>query len=306
MLNISYCPATEEIFEGKSLIVIVYNSLGWNRTEYVKIPVRNFREDWKLNVTQPIAGNYYPLNLGMYMEDGKYELSVLVDSACGGSSIQDGQLEIMLHRRIVADDGRGVGEPLDEIVCVENDCEGLTTRGKFHMSINHLGNGANWRRTNGQQIYSPVLLAFTHEDEKTWKASRVTKATSMAPGYTLPPNVALITLEELDDATVLLRLAHLYEAGADAQNSVLAEVELKKIFARKMIKKVEEKSLSANQNKAEMKKTNWRVEGDSETSHPAPLRGGPLNNSALIVELGPMEIRTFSLTFEEHVRRVHV
>ncbi|KAK8944596.1 hypothetical protein KSP39_PZI007703 [Platanthera zijinensis] len=260
--------------------------------------VTNFREDWKLNVTQPIAGNYYPLNLGMYMGDEKYELSVLVDSACGGSSVQDGQLEIMLHRRILADDGRGVGEPLDEIVCVENDCEGLTTRGKFHMSINHLGNGANWRRTNGQQIYSPVLLAFTHGDEKTWKASRVTKATSMAPGYTLPPNVALITLEELDDATVLLRLAHLYEAGEDAQNSVLAAVELKKIFAGKMIKKVEEKSLSANQNKAEMKKKNWRVEGDSETGHPAALRGGPLNNSTLIVELGPMEIRTFSLTFK--------
>ncbi|KAK8946236.1 hypothetical protein KSP40_PGU019060 [Platanthera guangdongensis] len=284
---------------------------------------------------------YRVLNLGIYMEDGKYELSVLVDSACGGSSIQDGQLEIMLHRRIFVDDGRGVGEALDEIVCIENDCEGLTsamahecafsqnladpppnspqehgtsvgstalnpTRGKYHIGISQLGDGANWRRTNGQQIYSPVLLAFTHEDENIWKSSRITKATSMAPGYSLPPNVALITLEELDDATVLLRLAHLYEAGEDARNSVLAAVELKKIFGGKSIKKVVETSLSANQNKAEMKKKNWRVEGENETNHPAPLRGGPLNNSTLIVELGPMEIRTFLLTFEKHARRVAV
>jgi len=38
------------------------------------------------------------VNLGVYVADGKYELSVLVDRAVGTSSIQDGQLEIMLHR----------------------------------------------------------------------------------------------------------------------------------------------------------------------------------------------------------------
>jgi len=38
------------------------------------------------------------VNLGVYVADGKYELSVLVDRAVGAASIQDGQLEIMLHR----------------------------------------------------------------------------------------------------------------------------------------------------------------------------------------------------------------
>jgi alpha-mannosidase len=38
------------------------------------------------------------VNLGMYVADGKYELSVLVDRSVGASSIQDGQIEIMLHR----------------------------------------------------------------------------------------------------------------------------------------------------------------------------------------------------------------
>lgn len=40
----------------------------------------------------------FQINLGMYLDDGKSELSVLVDRAVGGSSIQDGELEIMLHR----------------------------------------------------------------------------------------------------------------------------------------------------------------------------------------------------------------
>ena len=34
------------------------------------------------------------------MEDGSKELSVLVDRSVGGSSIKDGQIELMLHRCI--------------------------------------------------------------------------------------------------------------------------------------------------------------------------------------------------------------
>jgi len=41
-------------------------------------------------------------------------LSVMPDRAQGGASIQEGQIELMIHRRLVADDGRGVGEPLNE------------------------------------------------------------------------------------------------------------------------------------------------------------------------------------------------
>lgn len=55
-------------------------------------------------------------------------------------------------------------------------------------------------------------------------------------------------------------------------------------------------SLSTNQEKSEMKKIKWKVEGDSGQTH-NPVRGGPVDNSNLVVELGPMEIRTFLLKF---------
>ncbi|KAK9286007.1 hypothetical protein L1049_025210 [Liquidambar formosana] len=258
--------------------------------------VRDYRADWPLSVNQPVAGNYYPLNLGIVTMDKKSEFSVLVDRATGGASIEDGEVEIMLHRRTIHDDSRGVGEPLDETVCVEDTCEGLTVRGNYYMSINQLGSGALWRRTTGQEIYSPILLAFTHENKEDWTASHLTKATFMDSNYSLPLNVALITLQELDDGSVLLRLAHLYEAGEDVEYSRLAEVELKKIFAGKMIKEVKETSLSTNQEKSEMRRMMWKVEGDVG-EEPAPVRGGPVNNSTLVVELGPMEIRTFLLKF---------
>lgn len=55
-------------------------------------------------------------------------------------------------------------------------------------------------------------------------------------------------------------------------------------------------SLSANQEKSEMKRMTWKVEGDSG-KEPTPVRGGPVKSSTLVVELGPMEIRTFLLKF---------
>ncbi|WVZ58033.1 hypothetical protein U9M48_008345 [Paspalum notatum var. saurae] len=258
--------------------------------------IRNYREDWDLQVTQPVAGNYYPVNLGVYIADGKYELSVLVDRAVGASSIQDGQLEIMLHRRILKDDSRGVGEPLDEVVCVDQDCQGLTARGTYYVNVEKLGHGSHWRRTYGQQVYSPFLLAFYNEDETSSKSYSVAKATMMDANYSLPDNVAIVTLQNLDDGTTLLRLAHLFQAGEDPVYSVVAKVDLKKVFGKRTIKELTETNLSANQKKSEMKKLNWRVVGGTE-SGPTPLKGGPVDSEALVVELGPMEIRTFLLRF---------
>ncbi|XP_065878409.1 alpha-mannosidase isoform X2 [Euphorbia lathyris] len=299
-------PIPVEDSDGKEVITRMTSNMVTNKVFYTDSNGRDFlkrirdhRADWNLSVNQPQAGNYYPLNLGMYVADKKSELSVLVDRAVGGASITDGQVELMLHRRMIYDDGRGVGEPLDESVCVDDKCEGLTVRGKYYVSIDKLGSGSSWRRTTGQEIYSPLLLAFTHEKAESWKTSYATKGTAMDPGYSLPLNVALITLQELDDGSVLVRLAHLYEGDEDATHSKLAKVELKEMFPGKAIKDAKEMSLSANQEKSEMKKMKWKVEGDTGNGNETSpyIRGGTVDISSLIVELGPMEIRTFLLKF---------
>lgn len=59
------------------------------------------------------------------------------------------------------------------------------------------------------------------------------------------------------------------------------------------IKEVKEVTLSANQEKSEVKKLEWNIEA-SEAS-PKILRGRPLRDDETIVEIAPMEIRTFLL-----------
>ncbi|PON35514.1 Glycoside hydrolase [Parasponia andersonii] len=267
-----------------------------NGRDFIK-RIRDFRTDWDLQVNQPVAGNYYPINLGIYVQDNISELSVLVDRSVGGSSLVDGQIELMLHRRLLHDDSRGVGEVLNETVCLLDKCEGLTIQGKFYLRIDPLGEGAKWRRTTGQEIYSPLLLAFTEQDGNEYINSHVSTFSGVDPSYALPDNTALITLQELANGKVLLRLAHLYEIGEDKDYSTLASVELKKLFPTKKINKVTETNLSANQERAEMekKKLVWKVEGSGDESK--VVRGGPIDPEKLVVELGPMEIRTFLIDF---------
>ncbi|XLR01287.1 hypothetical protein S83_067485 [Arachis hypogaea] len=66
-----------------------------NGRDFIK-RIRDYRKDWKLQVNQLVAGNYYPINLGIYLKDKSKELSILVDRSVGGSSIKDGQLELIV------------------------------------------------------------------------------------------------------------------------------------------------------------------------------------------------------------------
>ena len=65
------------------------------------------------------------------------------------------------------------------------------------------------------------------------------------------------------------------------------------------IKKITETSLSANQERTEMerKRLVWKVEGSSEEEEPKVVRGGPVDPAKLVVNLAPMEIRTFIIEF---------
>ncbi|KAK7331535.1 hypothetical protein VNO80_28269 [Phaseolus coccineus] len=86
------------------------------------------------------------------------------------------------------------------------DCVGSSPKiktlvqGKYYYRINPLGEGAKWHRTFGQEIYSPLLLACAGKDEKDdWMNSHVLAFSGIDYSYTLPNNIAIITLQELED-----------------------------------------------------------------------------------------------------------
>ncbi len=80
-----------------------------------------------------MSGNYYPVNSAAYIREGTArQLTVLTDRSQGGASLQDGTLELMVHRRLLYDDRRGVGEPLNEPGV---DGKGLIITGPLNLSV---------------------------------------------------------------------------------------------------------------------------------------------------------------------------
>ena len=61
----------------------------------------NKRPTWALNQTEEVAGNYYPVNAAAAVRDAETQLTLLTDRSQGGASLRDGELELMVHRRLL-------------------------------------------------------------------------------------------------------------------------------------------------------------------------------------------------------------
>jgi hypothetical protein len=56
---------------------------------------RNFRPTWSVNIKEPVSANYYPVTSRITLRDGDEEFSILTDRAQGGTSLHDGEVELM-------------------------------------------------------------------------------------------------------------------------------------------------------------------------------------------------------------------
>ena len=56
----------------------------------------------------PIQANFYPLPSMGYIQDSDSRLSLISGQPLGGTSASSGQIEIMLDRRLMQDDNRGL------------------------------------------------------------------------------------------------------------------------------------------------------------------------------------------------------
>ena len=54
-----------------------------------------------MSVTEPISGNYYPINAMIGIKDNSNSIFVLNDRSQGGTSCKKGELEMMIQRRLL-------------------------------------------------------------------------------------------------------------------------------------------------------------------------------------------------------------
>uniref|UniRef100_A0A672K5J2 Alpha-mannosidase n=1 Tax=Sinocyclocheilus grahami TaxID=75366 RepID=A0A672K5J2_SINGR len=205
---------------------------------------KDYRPTWDLKQTEPIAGNYYPINSRAYIKDDKHQLTVVTDRSQGVSSIYNGSLEIMLHRRLLYDDFRGVGEPLSE---PGEFFDGLVARGRLLLTLTPPNMAADVHRPLAQGMVLQPLLSF---QDGTPLAN--TKLEFSGLQDALPPAVHLLTLSQWDKDSVLIRLEHQYQAKESKTHSQPITVNLQKLFSTLEVLGASEMSLGANQWKEDM------------------------------------------------------
>ncbi|XP_038568639.1 LOW QUALITY PROTEIN: lysosomal alpha-mannosidase [Micropterus salmoides] len=244
---------------------------------------KDFRPTWNLMQSEPIAGNYYPINSRAFIKDDVDQLTVVTDRSQGGGSLQNGSLEIMLHRRLLYDDVRGVGEPLNETSDIFP--EGLVVRGRLLLSLDRPPTAADAHRPLAQEVVQQPLLTFIDGD-----LHPKTRLEFSALQAALPPALHLLTLTQWDKDSVLLRLEHQFQSWESKLNSQPVTVNLQKLFSTLEVLGVSELNLSANQWKDEMTRFQWTPETGER-----PLLKTFEDPSMWEVTLRPMEIRTFLL-----------
>lgn len=265
---------------------------------------RNRRASWVLSSYEPVAGNYYPINAASYIEDSESSLCLLVDRSQGGTSLIEGSLEVMVQRRTLADDGRGVGEPMNETVDgitpyppygnATRLGPGVVIRGVHRIMVGKGPVGASLARQLMDGVFAePVLFVGSSPDLRP-VAFRQPKFSSLRGS--LPSNVMLITLSRLQrvtNDTFLVRLGHQYGAGeGEGTSSEPVQVDLTSIFPGRSVLDVREKTLTGNRD--------WKA----YLEHRLPWTSEPATPEYFVVldtlvELNPMDIRTFEVTLGE-------
>nr|XP_056703983.1 lysosomal alpha-mannosidase [Euleptes europaea] len=245
---------------------------------------RDYRATWNLSQTEPVAGNYYPVNSRIYIKDQKVQLTVLTDRSQGGSSTADGSLELMVHRRLLYDDNRGVGEPLLEPGIYH---DGLVVRGRHLILLDTAESSAEQHRLLAQQEFMAPQLVLAPGGGPPYQLGQRSLKQFSALRQALPANIHLLTLAQWGPDSVLIRLEHQFERGESINGSLPVTINLMNLFSSFNIITIQEMNLAANQKQEDMRRLIWQSDA-GVASH----RSGRWLDPTRIM-LQPMEIRTF-------------
>ncbi|CAD8067627.1 unnamed protein product [Paramecium sonneborni] len=155
---------------GKNIIMVIevpnFNS---NKTFYTdsnglqfQKRIIDYRPQYNYSLHENVSGNYYPITSAIYIQDGQDCIGLLNDRAQGGSSLENGQIEIMIQRRLLYDDSRGVGEALKE---TDNKGNGLVQQIQHKLTFFNIINQPNQiRKLQYYQDLQP-LVYFNFESQ---------------------------------------------------------------------------------------------------------------------------------------------
>lgn len=280
---------------------------------------RNHRDTWDVNLTEKIAGNYYPVTTKIALEDQNARLAILTDRAQGGSSLADGDLELMVHRRLLYDDAFGVDEALNELAYGN----GLVARGHHYLFFGGSQNGeislkARERFVQLEQLlpcwsffseskldfgdwsttYTNIVIFFLYficYQLNNRKKNNLIKFQHSGLAQSLPQNIHLMSMEPWKENSFLVRFEHILEANEDKEYSKPVSFYMTDILQNFDIENIRETNLAGNQWIEDVNRLKFNApvnDGDKEDYKSFTFDTSHIKSDFKIT-LGPMEMKTF-------------
>lgn len=260
---------------------------------------RFHRENFDADFSDTAPSNYYPVTAKIALSDPNFRMAVLNDRAQGGSSLSDGSLELMVHRRLLYDDFLGVDEPLDEFAYGS----GLIARGKHYLLVG---------RNNKQSIINERRLQLeVHLSSWKFFSTKPTffedlnnETNSLLEAFSaLPENLNILTLEPWNQNQILLRLENILEKTEG--DDIL--INLENICKQLHFLEITETTLDGAMWLSDLKRLKFTEDNEAiDKTSQEPLRT-PFHATSLSynedfnIVLAPMSIRTFIIDIDEKV-----
>uniref|UniRef100_A0A8C7TIT3 mannosyl-oligosaccharide 1,3-1,6-alpha-mannosidase n=1 Tax=Oncorhynchus mykiss TaxID=8022 RepID=A0A8C7TIT3_ONCMY len=100
----------------------------------------------------PLQANFYPIASQAYIQDSQHRLTLHSAQALGATSLESGQLEVILDRRLMQDDNRGLGQGL-------KDNKKTANRFRLLLESRSTGNKSEWK--HGPTSFPSLLSHLT-------------------------------------------------------------------------------------------------------------------------------------------------
>ncbi|XP_069025987.1 epididymis-specific alpha-mannosidase isoform X1 [Embiotoca jacksoni] len=256
-----------------------------------------------------LARNYFPMVRAAYIEDELGRLVLLSDRAHGVSSQANGQLEVMLHRRLWNDLPWNLGYNL-----TLNDSS--VVRPTLWMMLGSRNATARLHQREAIELqHRPLVMPIDQPQEP--RQGKEPRETSAMLSVVLPPNLHLLSLAipgwnyssnhdvqlhrvhsgtdlqvEPDYDRVLLRIMHLFEEGEDEELSKPVTINLKDVLRGVgEVRALEERSLTGTWNITSLQRWKWKTADNLERKNQR------CPDEDFTVTISPKEIRTFFVHF---------
>lgn len=178
--------------------------------------------------------------------------------------MNDGSVEIMVHRRILHDDSMGVDEPLNETAYDK----GLVVTGKHILFLDHPSDSARLHRTTAQQLFMRPLATYSISNLSSYSNySNMYHQTWSILTDSMPLNVHLLTFDQINAKEYLVRVEHYFELNEDVVYSQSVTIDLQLLFKTiGTITDMIELILTANLPLSELHRLDWMTK-DQQSSH---------------------------------------